>query len=349
MAALPSNTYTTLQQIDAKVEANANQENRPHLGGSLIGRECRRHLWYAFRWAFKPNFSGRMLRLFQRGQNEEAVLVKLLRDVGVTVWEADQGGAQYHVSFLGGHLSGSVDGVAKGLVEAPKTPHLLEFKTHNDKYFKQLIKHGVQKAKPEHYAQMQLYMNGLKLKRAMYMAVNKNDDSLYTERLKYDAAFAKLLIEKAKTIIESPVPLEKIGDEDYFKCRFCDAKELCHGEKVADVNCRTCLHSTPKLDGYQKWFCELHKLDIPAKAQSKGCKHHLFIPQLVSYAKQIDADEKSNTVTYEYQDVQFKNGENGELSFTSKELSAMSASLLVDEQFQSLRNQFDGEVVKGAA
>src|SRR5690606_8070485 len=109
---------------------------RAHLGGSVIGHPCRRYLWLSFRWARPASFPGRLLRLFQRGQLEEPVFVKELRQAGVEVWEVDPDtGRQIRIALFGGHFSGSMDGVALGLLEAPKTPHLLEFKTHNAKSF----------------------------------------------------------------------------------------------------------------------------------------------------------------------------------------------------------------------
>ena len=45
-----------------------------------------------------------------------------------------------------------------GLPGAEKTVHMLEVKTSSDKLFKVLQKEGVEKAKPEHFAQMQIYM-----------------------------------------------------------------------------------------------------------------------------------------------------------------------------------------------
>jgi hypothetical protein len=55
---------------------------RPHLGASQIGNDCNRALWYSFRWAVWPHFDGRTLRLFDRGQREEAVFVEELRRIG---------------------------------------------------------------------------------------------------------------------------------------------------------------------------------------------------------------------------------------------------------------------------
>lgn len=62
-----------------------NDGTRRHLGASLIGRECLRELAYGFHWAKRVKFSGRMLRLFERGHDEEPRLVRLMELLGATV------------------------------------------------------------------------------------------------------------------------------------------------------------------------------------------------------------------------------------------------------------------------
>ena len=52
-------------------------------------------------------------------------------------------GRQWRVEAHGGHFGGSLDGVALGLLEAPKTWHVLEFKTHSVKSFADLVAKGV--------------------------------------------------------------------------------------------------------------------------------------------------------------------------------------------------------------
>lgn len=60
---------------------------RRHLGGSLVGRECPRELWYSFRWCTDKKHDGRLLRLFNRGHLEEFRFVDWLRMAGVLVKE----------------------------------------------------------------------------------------------------------------------------------------------------------------------------------------------------------------------------------------------------------------------
>lgn len=64
------------------------KKGRTHLGASVLGRECVREIWYGWRWARpEERHGGRMLRLFHRGQREEAQFVHLLRNLGLEVRE----------------------------------------------------------------------------------------------------------------------------------------------------------------------------------------------------------------------------------------------------------------------
>ncbi len=296
MAKLPTPKTTTVNKIYKWYEDN-DEGNRPHLGASLIGRECERELWYGFRWAIVREFEGRILRLFTRGDQEEIKLVSELRSIGVEVWEEDEQGKQFRCSFLDGHFSGSCDGIAKGLAEAPATPHLLEFKTWNKKTFAELTKKGVKEAKFEHYAQMQTYMKGLGLKRAMYLATCKDDDHIYSERVYYDAKVAKSLIEKAKRIIYADhAPLKLSDNPTFYKCKFCDFIDVCHYKKVPDVNCRTCIHSSPAKDA--KWKC-VKGQECKPNQQHIDCLYHLFVPALLP-SDILEANAKENWIQYDF-------------------------------------------------
>ena len=262
------NLANLIYEQEAKGQGDS---RRPHLGCSQVGRECAREVWYGFRWAGQVVWEGRMLRLFDRGQREEEVLVKALRSIGCEVWEEDSNGKQFRVEFGDGHLSGSVDGVARGVPGAPKTPHLLEFKTHNDRSYKDLLKKGVAESKPQHMVQMQMYMCGLKLKRALYVAVNKNDDSIYTERIEYDPALAKEHISRGLDIIASDRPPPGISTRpDWYKCKFCNFKGQCHSGVPLSMNCRTCENVEVKFGG--EWECKLSGDKLSLEEQKKGCK-----------------------------------------------------------------------------
>ena len=181
---MPEPLHSLAASIYRWREATADDGLRPHLGASLIGHHCARHLWLTFRWSAKQSWEGRMLRLFDRGQREEAVIVAELRGIGAEVSECQPDGQQYRVAMFGGHFGGSLDGVARGIPGGSATNwELLEFKTHNTKSFKELTEKGVQTAKWQHYCQMQTYMALTGMTRANYIAVCKDDDQIYHERV----------------------------------------------------------------------------------------------------------------------------------------------------------------------
>ena len=124
--------FSISSKIDTYHESKK-EAPRPHMGVSLIGNECERFLWLTFRWSVAPEFPGRILRLFRRGHLEENQIILDLKNIGIHV--TDQ---QKRVSF-GSHVSGSIDGIINsGIPESPKSPHLLEMKTYNDKRFNKL-------------------------------------------------------------------------------------------------------------------------------------------------------------------------------------------------------------------
>ena len=321
---VPQPMHTTAAKIFASYEAAADDGHRPHLGASVIGHKCERYLWLTFRWAKSVRFSGRMLRLFSTGQLEEARIVADLRAIGVQVYDTDVDGKQWRVSDIGGHLGGSMDAAVVGVPEAPKAWHVAEFKTHNQKSFDDLMKRRVQAAKPRHYAQMQVYMGLTEMDRALYVAVNKNTDDLYVERVEFDVVEFSRLIERARRVISAAEPPLRIStDPSWWECKMCDFAPLCHQTELPEVNCRTCAHSTPETDGDARWTCARHNTDLPLHIQHAGCEQHRYIPiMLEKVAEQIDVVDDEVVYRVLEGGATFRNG-NGPGSLTSLELAAL--------------------------
>jgi len=220
---------------------------------------------------------------------------------------------QIKVTALDGHVGGRLDAVGRGFEEAPKTPHVVEAKNLNDKGMKRLAKMGVEAANPKHYAQTILYMLLLGLKRAVYFASGKNDDSIHFERIRMDKAtraHANALLEKAERVIRSNSPPDRISsDPTFFKCKFCDFRKICHESQTPEKNCRTCVHSTPVLDGSgserPRWQCSYNGAAwaIPPDRQRLGCDAHLYIPGLLEpVLEYVGADNALSPSFIEYHD-----------------------------------------------
>lgn len=281
MTALPPNRL--IEMIDAAyVEKESEQKPRGYLGASVIGHECERKLWYNFRFIGLETFSGRMLRLFKRGHREEDYAIGNLRAAGLVIHETNpETGRQW--AFFSGGFGGSCDGIIEsGVPESPAKRHVLEIKTHSKKSFDDLVAKGVQESKPMHYAQMQVYMAGLDVDRALYYAVCKDDDRIHIERVRHDKAVSDWAVERAQRIIYDthiPAPLSK--NPTWHQCKFCSAHEDCHGGKPAPTNCRTCAHGSMQLDG--AWHCAHWNSDVPMDAQRQGCDNHYLISGLVPF------------------------------------------------------------------
>ncbi len=294
MAELPQPINHTVDAIYRVYEARDERE-RTYLGMSTLGTECDRALWYGFRWSGrKERFDGRKLRLFQTGHREEARLLDDLRSIGVDVHEADPAtGRQWEVSNRSGHIRGHLDAVATGIPDAPQAEHVVECKTHNDKSFKALVKDGVEKSKPGHFAQMQLYMHHKGIARAIYIAENKNDDTIYTERVKYDAAAAMRLMARAERIVSTDRAPPRLHDDvtskAAFACQWCPALALCHEGAWARRNCRTCISASFEDGAVVR--CTLSGAELSYDDQQRGCAKHLYLPDLVP-AEQVDAGER---------------------------------------------------------
>lgn len=299
MAPIPKPQSSTVTQIYRAYEA-AN-EHWDSLGISVgeIGTECDRALWYALRWASqREEIDGRKLSIFRTGDRWEEVLVDDLRAIGVEVW-----GQQDRIRLVSGHVRGKCDGKAVGLPEAPKTEHLCEFKSSNDKGFKEIVAKKCKEAKPLHYAQCQIGMHAFGLTRCLYLVVNKNDDTRYAERIEYDPVYCLQTLARAERIIRAARPPSRMSeDPEFFKCRFCKHHAVCHDGAWARATCRSCLHSTPELGGDDgHWSCARWSKPLLVDEQRDGCPAHLFIPDLVP-GEQIDADADEETVTYRLRD-----------------------------------------------
>ena len=324
MVAIPEPSNGLEALIDRFYKITSTEVPRPHLGASLLGHSCDRWLWLSFRWAVIEQFSGRILRLFDRGKREEEFVIRNLRAVGVDVRE-DEDGKQFRVDF-GGHVGGSLDGIIEsGVPEAPQKRHVLEIKTHSLKSFNELRDKGVKDAKPMHYAQMQVYMRGSEIDRALYAAVCKDDDRLYFERVRYDADEANALITRGDRLtMADRIPEPLSADPTWYQCKFCAAHDLCHNSHMTrEINCRTCAHSTATPGG--TWECARYaNATIPYDAQLAGCDAHVLHPDLVPWKLIGPYQGNSWAAVYEINGAHVPNGEANSESddhvFTSREL-----------------------------
>lgn len=303
MAPLPKPQSKVTDAIFRAWEERAESWDSLGFSPSAIATGCDRALWLQLHWApAREKFSGRQLRLFQTGHIEEERMVEELQWAGYTVLPVDPGtGKQFSVRALAGHVRGKTDGRILGVDEAPTKWHVLECKSHNDKSFKKLKAAGVGnliEGKFEHYVQCQIYMHLEGIDRCLYTAVNKNDDDRWNDRVYYDHEFCTKLLARLQRVLDANAPPLPISEKrNAPDCRFCKAKPVCLGESFARVNCRTCIHSTPVMDGDAAWNCARFNKPLSWDEQRDGCPAHLFLPPLVPGVLE-DVDEVAETIRY---------------------------------------------------
>ena len=302
MAKLPEPKDPTLVAVDHAIEKNQSKRDSNGIGMSAIGRECERDIWYSFRWASPVEFDAQAIRRFDDGHRSEDIMAERLRMVeGIElITKNPETGRQIRVEDFGGHFSGYVDGAIRGILQAPKTWHNWEHKCSAkwQDLHRAIVEYGEKNALAHwdktYYWQGQCYMHYLGLDRHYLTCADPGTRNVVSCRTELNVEHAAQARARAQRIIKSPGPLAKLSDNpEYFACRWCNHKDMCHGNAMPRSNCRTCLHSTPEEDG--TWSCARWGTTLSYNEQQNGCPAHLFIPDLIK-GEQIDAGFDS--VTY---------------------------------------------------
>lgn len=294
-------TLTTVDAIFAALEAEPRASfDAWGVSASHLGRACDRELWLSLRWASEPEaITGRKLRIFERGDLEERRILADLRRAGVLVEDLDPAtGRQWRFALAKGWLRGKADGICAGLPEAPGERHVLEIKSLKAADWRAIVKHGLAKAKPDHWRQLHAGMAGLEIPRGIYLGTNKDTEELLAEFVALDPAEAAADEARVLRLVEADhAPLRAADQPEAFVCRFCPHVAICHEGALPRRSCRTCLHFSLGRDGAGHCARFDHPRAPIGQRIGADCEAHLFLPSLIS-GEQIDADDGAETVTY---------------------------------------------------
>ncbi len=284
MAKLPQTIDPTLAAVNEAIEAAQDTKRRGYLGASSIGDACQRKLWYGFRWAMSVRFNADTLKRFEDGHRGEDLMASRLRMVDeITLSTHSPEGEQWAISDHEGHFRGHCDGFVKGLLQAPKTPHVWEHKCCNETKQKKLVKLKQEKGEKEalahwdevYYAQAQVYMHKFDITRHYLTCSSPGERTTVSVRTNYNRDHAESFLRKAKDIIVSDQPPTRLSeDKTYYLCKWCDYFPVCHDITPMATNCRTCVHSYPEKDS--AWSCNKHGA-ISLEKQRIGCSDHKVI------------------------------------------------------------------------
>jgi hypothetical protein len=198
-------------------------ESRGYLGMSQLGHSCLRNLYYAHNQAPQQAVSPRTMRIWDRGNWEEARIIEDLQNIGCNVH-----GTQQAISILGGLIRGHADGVVTNVPTREDKTLLLEIKTMAESSWKKYAKDGVKKVNFQYYTQCALYSKHLSLDGTLFVGVNKNTEERKFEFLDRDDKVADAAIDKGMLVIAAEEPPPKIGGPDYWVCKWCAYNEICH-------------------------------------------------------------------------------------------------------------------------
>ena len=223
--------------IDAGLQVREQQQSRrQYLGASRLGVSCERQLQFEYAQApVDPDkgFSGRILRIFERGHRMEDAMVGWLRAAGFVLKTEGKDGQQFGFSVADGKLQGHCDGVFVGGPEGFAYPALWENKCLGSKSWRDLEKNRLAISKPVYAAQVALYQAYLELHEhpAIFTAVNADTMEIYVELVPFDAALAQRMSDRAVKVITATEAAELLprafADQTHFECRMCAWQDRC--------------------------------------------------------------------------------------------------------------------------
>lgn len=118
--------------IDNYCDKKWKDENRKHLGFSLIGDECQRKLWYGFRWCKMPKPEPRIKRLFDRGHKEEDRFIDYLRGIGCKVYPFDPKWRLLYLEVANKYTVTEIDNITPNMLAVDVSDDLQHIKRAND-------------------------------------------------------------------------------------------------------------------------------------------------------------------------------------------------------------------------
>jgi hypothetical protein len=109
--------------------------------------------------------------------------------------------------------------------------------------------------------------------RALYVAVCKDDEQFYVERVREDPPEQDKLQRRIVKLVEARLRPAGISDDgSSFGCKYCAQRQVCTREVEPLRHCRTCAMCTPGPGG--KWVCELNSETLSFDRQRLGCEHY---------------------------------------------------------------------------
>lgn len=216
--------------LDKAALTEQREERRTYLGASGIGSECLRKVQYD--WQCDSTHPARTKRIFSRGHMFEEITVKAMAGAG---FRMERGTPATGFTAANGLFKGHCDGIiiAGPEIEGLRYPCLFEHKAIGASGWRKLEKDGIEKAYPQYYAQVQIYMAylGLDENPALFTAVNSDNCEILHIAVPFNAEAAQSWSDRAVTVIRATQAGELLGritdKPTDWRCKMCSHKERC--------------------------------------------------------------------------------------------------------------------------
>jgi hypothetical protein len=229
---------TLLAMHKAVEQREAAKPPRNYLGASSIGDSCERKLWYGVQGTQREPIKWQGLYAIEDGHRTEDLIAERLRLVpGIELWTHREDGSQFGFEDFGERFRGHIDGVIRGLLQAPKTPHIWENKSVNEAKFKKFQKAAAEKGEKNalkawdliYYAQAVVYMSYFDLTRHYLTVTTPGGRDIASCRTEANPTYAEALREKGKGILNATEPSARVSENpSWWECKFCPFWETCH-------------------------------------------------------------------------------------------------------------------------
>lgn len=203
------------------------EPKRDYLGASSIGDYCERKAWYYFNGYEQEPMTPSRRRTLEIGKRLESLVLQCLEDAGLCIARPNEENLfleviEKDILVFRGHLD------AIWLVDI-KTQAIIEVKTAKDSSYRVFVNKGLKIWYPVYYAQVQAYMGMSGIHQAYIVVINKDTSEIFDEAVEFDEIYYESLKYKAKRIINAKEPLAKINENpNYFACRMCNFRGVCH-------------------------------------------------------------------------------------------------------------------------
>lgn len=242
MVAVPDYSLDpTLEAVHRAVENIENTKpKRTYLGASILGHQCERFIYYQLNFAEKSEpISFKGLYCIEDGHRTEHLIKDRLRLLpNIELFDIDPETNQ-QIGFMEDRFGGHVDGIIRGLLQAPKTWHIFEAKCCNEKKFNELQKckdkYGEKSALEQwdfiYYVQAQIYCGKMELDRHYLVCATPGGRDMISCRTEFNKSFYESMLHKKDRILKAQDPPTRISErKEFYVCCWCSFKDFCWKE-----------------------------------------------------------------------------------------------------------------------